>query len=45
VTLADRIIVLDKGTIAETGTHEELMELRGMYYHMYTKQSSRFQRE
>ncbi len=42
VTLADRIIVLDKGTITETGTHEELMNRRGMYYKMYTKQSSRF---
>jgi ATP-binding cassette subfamily B protein len=44
VTLADRIIVLDKGTIAETGTHDELMKKRGMYYTMFTKQSSRFNR-
>ena len=42
VSLADRIIVLDKGTISETGTHEELMKKGGMYYSMYTKQSSRF---
>jgi ATP-binding cassette, subfamily B, bacterial len=42
VSLADRIIVLDKGEIAETGTHGELMKLGGIYYNMYTKQSSRF---
>jgi ATP-binding cassette subfamily B protein len=42
VSLADRIIVLDKGTIAETGTHDELMKLGGIYFTMFTKQSSRF---
>jgi ATP-binding cassette subfamily B protein len=42
VTLADRIIVLDKGAIAETGTHDELMKKGGMYYTMFTRQSSRF---
>lgn len=45
VILADRIIVLDKGIIKETGTHQELMKNRGMYYNMYTKQSSRFESE
>ena len=42
VNLADRIIVLDKGSVAETGTHKELMEKKGIYFNMYTKQSSRF---
>src|SRR5450759_1892632 len=42
VSLADRIIVLDKGAIAETGTHEELMKSGGLYFKMFTKQSSRF---
>jgi ATP-binding cassette subfamily B protein len=42
VTLADRIIVLDKGAVAETGTHDELMKIGGLYFSMYTKQSSRF---
>ncbi len=44
VSLADRIIVLDKGAIAETGTHEELIKRGGIYFTMYTKQSSRFNR-
>jgi len=42
VSLADRIIVLDKGAIAETGTHEELMKRGGIYFTMFSKQSSRF---
>ena len=45
VTLADRIIVLDRGKVTETGTHKELMKKMGMYYNMYTKQSSRFDPE
>jgi ATP-binding cassette subfamily B protein len=44
VSLADRIIVLDRGAIAETGTHDELMKKGGMYCTMFTKQSSRFTR-
>ena len=44
VSLADRIIVLDKGTIAETGTHDELMKRGGIYFTMFTKQSIRLNR-
>jgi ATP-binding cassette subfamily B protein len=42
VSLADRIIVFDKGAVAEMGTHEELMKHGGQYFKMYTRQSSRF---
>ena len=34
----DKIIVLDDGTIAETGTHEELLSKGGMYAEMYARQ-------
>ena len=44
VNLADRIIVLEKGTIAEAGTHKELMGRKGKYFSMYTKQSGRFEK-
>ncbi|HLP72049.1 MAG TPA: ABC transporter ATP-binding protein [Bacteroidales bacterium] len=44
VSLADRIIVMDRGKIAETGSHEELMSLRGLYHSMFMKQTSRFER-
>lgn len=29
---ASRLVVLDKGTVAEIGTHDELMEKQGLYY-------------
>ena len=34
----DRIIVLDKGKIAEEGTFEELMENKGLFYEMSIRQ-------
>jgi ATP-binding cassette subfamily B protein len=44
VSLADRIIVLEKGRIVEAGTHQELMKNGGTYSVMYTKQLSRFKK-
>ncbi|MCJ8209994.1 ABC transporter ATP-binding protein/permease [Mucilaginibacter sp. RS28] len=35
---ADQILVLDHGTIAERGTHESLMEQKGIYFDLYEKQ-------
>ncbi len=35
---ADRIIFLDKGEIRESGSHEELMAKKGLYYEMYMTQ-------
>ena len=35
---ADLILVLDKGTIREAGTHKELMDLGGWYYETYQSQ-------
>jgi ATP-binding cassette subfamily B multidrug efflux pump len=35
---ADRIMVIEDGGIVETGTHEELISLRGQYYNLYTSQ-------
>jgi ATP-binding cassette, subfamily C, bacteriocin exporter len=37
VTWADRAIILHRGTIAEQGTHQELIESRGRYYDMVGK--------
>lgn len=34
----DRIIVLDKGKIAESGTYDELMELKGKFYDLAIRQ-------
>lgn len=35
---ADKIVVLDKGKIAESGTHTRLIELNGIYADIYYKQ-------
>ncbi|MCF0136383.1 MAG: lipid ABC transporter permease/ATP-binding protein, partial [Lachnospiraceae bacterium] len=34
---ADRILVLEKGAIAEEGTHEELLQKEGMYRSLYLR--------
>ena len=35
---SDLIVVMDKGRIAEQGTHEELLKQRGKYYELYMTQ-------
>lgn len=38
---ADQILVIDKGSVAERGTHEELLERNGLYAELYRTQFSR----
>lgn len=35
---ADRIYVLERGKVIETGSHENLLELKGLYYAMWRQQ-------
>jgi ATP-binding cassette, subfamily B, bacterial len=35
---ADTIYVLEKGKVVETGTHNELLEIKGLYYAMWRQQ-------
>ncbi|WP_010235252.1 ABC transporter ATP-binding protein [Clostridium arbusti] len=35
---ADKIMVINNGTIAESGTHNELIKLKGMYYDLFMSQ-------
>ena len=37
---ADSIIMMDQGAIHEIGSHEELMEKKGMYYALYRQQEA-----
>lgn len=38
VRRCDLIIVMDKGQIVEQGTHEQLLNEKGLYYHLYKLQ-------
>jgi ATP-binding cassette, subfamily B, bacterial HlyB/CyaB len=40
IKTADIILMMDKGSIVEQGTHSELMTLRGRYYCLYQQQES-----
>lgn len=40
---ADRIILLEKGCIAEEGTHESLLEMNGKYAEMWRVQAGRYE--
>ena len=35
---ADKILVLDNGEIIETGNHDSLIDLKGIYFNLYEKQ-------
>jgi ATP-binding cassette subfamily B protein len=42
VRRADRIVVLDGGSIVEQGTHQSLLGLRGRYHRLFQTQAERF---
>jgi len=35
---ADNVIVINNGEIVEQGTHQELLEEKGFFYHLYMSQ-------
>lgn len=43
--LSDKIYVFGDGTVTESGTHNELMELNGKYAEMFTLQASSYRAE
>ncbi len=40
VVNADRIVVLEKGRVAETGTHDQLLAMHGLYADMWARQQA-----
>lgn len=40
ITHADRIVVMENGRIVETGTHQQLINKRGAYEHLYRDRKS-----
>ena len=41
----DEVLLLDGGRITERGTHEQLMQLGGVYAHMFDVQSHYYRAE
>lgn len=42
ILMVDRILYMENGIIAESGTHTELMALQGRYAHMYHLQADKY---
>ncbi|MGV8832829.1 MAG: ABC transporter ATP-binding protein [Devosia sp.] len=42
IAMMDRLVVLDKGRVIETGTHAELLETGGIYSSLWNRQSGGF---
>jgi ABC-type multidrug transport system fused ATPase/permease subunit len=42
---ADKILVMDKGQIVETGTHQELMNQKGLYQYLYNLKALQIESE
>ena len=42
-TTANKIVVINNGTVEETGTHAELMKNRGEYFKLFSTQAKRYQ--
>ncbi|MGI5820979.1 MAG: ABC transporter ATP-binding protein, partial [Bacteroidales bacterium] len=36
---ADQILFIEEGNVSESGTHQELLELKGKYYQYYAHQN------
>ena len=45
IRFCDRIVVLDDHRIRETGSHEELLEKKGIYEEMYTSQAKWYEKQ
>ena len=45
ILAADIILVVDKGEVVERGTHQELLELNGLYARLYNEQFSQLVQE
>ena len=41
-TIADKIVVLEHGSVVECGNHADLMELNGKYHELFSVQADRY---